>query len=138
MKKLFTSILFVSTFLGLHSQDLKDAMINGNLESIKVFIEKGNGLDDLHIGGRYTLLCAGVKVGNVKIVSYLLEQGASTKALSNGKTPLMYAAKYGRLEIAKILLKNGTNIDFENARGVSALDYARKYDQSELVTFFGQ
>jgi len=55
--------------------------------------------------------------------------------MSNNKTPLMYAAKYGHLDIAKLLLKSGAKKDLLSPKGKTALDYAKKYEQEAIISF---
>jgi len=45
----------------------------------------------------------------------------------------MYAAKYGRLEIAQLLLQKGANKAVLSPKGKTALDYASHYKQYKLV-----
>ena len=133
MKKLVGASILIICASFLSAQDLKQAMIQGDLTAIRTFVEKGNELDAPHIGDTYTLLCAAAKVGDTAIANYLLRKGASTEVSSNGKTPLMYAAKYGQLEIAELLLKSGAEKEVRNEKDASALDYAKRYQQPKLV-----
>lgn len=50
----------------------------------------------------------------------------------DGKTALIYAAIYGRFEIAKILLELGTNIKHKTNKGKNALDCAAKHGHIDL------
>jgi ankyrin repeat protein len=45
----------------------------------------------------------------------------------------MYTVKYGNLDFAKLLLENGANKKAISNKGNTALDYAKKYDQKELI-----
>lgn len=135
MKQLLLTTLLFACYTSLNGQDIKEALFRGNLEDVKTFLKDGNDINQQHIGGRYTLLCAAVKLGDEDITNYLLKKGADTEIMSNGKTPLMYAAKYGKLEIAKILIKKGADKDFKSPKGVTALNYAEKYEHPPLVEY---
>lgn len=50
-----------------------------------------------------------------------------------GRTPLHYAAMYGRTEIASFLIRNGAEVDFEDHDGISPLIYAIKGGHSGTV-----
>lgn len=46
------------------------------------------------------------------IISWLLEQGAGVNGINNGgKTPLVYAAEIGSIELVKLLLQNNANVN---------------------------
>ena len=51
-------------------------------------------------------------MGNTMIVSYLLENGAKTEAATmRGETALHLAARANQIEIMRILLRAGANVD---------------------------
>lgn len=110
---------------------------SGDLETIKRFLAKNEDINAYYNfkASDYTLLCAAVKAGQKEIVGYLVEKKADLNKMSNQKTPLMYAAKYGRLDIAKSLIQKGANKGLISPKGNTALDYAYKYEKSELITF---
>ena len=58
---------------------------------------------------------------------------ANLDLICDDKTPLMYTVKYGTLDFAKLLLENGANKKAISNKGNTALDYAKKYDQKELI-----
>ena len=51
------------------------------------------------------------------------------------KSPLMYATKYGNIKYVKKLIENGAEINLKNEEGKTALDYAKKYEQTEIVHY---
>ena len=60
------------------------------------------------------------------MVSLLLDNYAYIDAESpNGTTPLMMAARYGRPDSAKLLVELGADVKLTNAKGLSALDFAK-------------
>ena len=109
------------------------AIKNGNLETVKKMIQTEVDLNK-HYEPGYTPLCTAIKFNQLKIVVFLINQGADPKIMSNKKTPLMFAAKYGHLAIAKLLIEKGADKRTLSPKGLSALDYAYKYDKAELVT----
>jgi len=131
------TVAILSTFLTF-GQDLKKAMLSGDLETIQTFVNSGKSIDEPHVDGEYTLLCAAIKSGSIEIVDYLLKKGASTEMKTNGKTPLMYAAKYDRIEIAKKLVAAGADVNARHSRGSTALDYAKRYENQDLVDYLSK
>lgn len=52
---------------------------------------------------------------------------------TEGFTPLMYAAKYGRLEMVEHLVRSGVNVNEKGSRGRTALDLAIQYERAAVV-----
>jgi ankyrin repeat protein len=52
---------------------------------------------------------------------------------SNGRTPLMYAARYNRHTAVGLLLEAGVNLKAQDKDGMTALDLARKFDNQEVI-----
>ncbi len=72
--------------------------------------------------------------GHTDIVTLLLEHFAYIDAEApNGSTPLMMAARYGTSDAVKALLAAGADPALRNAQGLTALDLARRNDNSNTV-----
>ena len=72
-------------------------------------------------------LCKYSEEGNVKEVRNILSSGVSpnfSKAGSLGRTPLIYAALYGREDVVELLLNMGADPNLANPRGYTPLHYA--------------
>jgi serine/threonine protein kinase/ankyrin repeat protein len=86
-----------------------------------------NGAPDPHISiedGTYAQL----------IGKTLLQAGCDANAAdSDGRTPLMYAARYNRPPAADLLLKAGANIKAKDKDGKTALDLAKQFKNQEIV-----
>lgn len=68
--------------------------------------------------------CAAIVQGDLEMVEKLIALGEDINQKSNGKTPLQYAARYNRVEIAKLLLDNGAKLNARCDNGFTALKYA--------------
>jgi len=75
---------------------------------------------------------------NLEMVEYLLAQGVDVTKTNrrSGFTALMAAACYGRVEIAKVLLKNGADQNRVDSKGFSAIDFARKMNKKSVLEIF--
>ncbi len=71
------------------------------------------------------LLCTSIAKGDTEIVKKLIANGENINAKSNGLTPVMYAAKYNRVEILQILIAEGAHLKVRCNKGYTALDYAK-------------
>jgi serine/threonine protein kinase/ankyrin repeat protein len=67
----------------------------------------------------------------------LLKAGCDVNATDNkGRTPLIYAAIFERPGVVNLLLKRGANIDAKDHNGESALDWAIKSANEEIIGVF--
>lgn len=81
----------------------------------------------------YTLLALAIKMKSVNIFQKLIDNKADLEKMCDGKTPLMFAAKYGDVVMAKKLLENGAKKGTKTEKGFTALDYAEKYNQPAII-----
>lgn len=68
--------------------------------------------------------CIAIAKGDYVTVQKLIELGEDVNTKSNGMTPLMYAARFNRINIIKLLLANGANAKLKCDKGYTALKYA--------------
>ncbi|WP_178986170.1 ankyrin repeat domain-containing protein [Winogradskyella helgolandensis] len=139
MKHLFFIFLLAVTSLSLAQSipnDIKNALKSDDatafsklvtVENIKVCYEAGNS--------NYSLLALSIKLKAEKCFETLLSKKADLEQACSSKTPLMYAVKYGHLEMVKALVKAGADYKAENNSGRTATDYAKKYEQKEIYDY---
>lgn len=66
----------------------------------------------------------------------LIQRGANVKAISNnGQQPLHLAAEGNMLELAKLLIKKGSNPLVRDATGKTAADVAKEYGYDEMAHY---
>ena len=89
------------------------------------------------IQGNYAISYLAISIENNAFASlqYLVEKGADLELACFDKTPLMYAVKYGHLEMAKYLLEKGADINKVSVEGKTALDYALKYRHPKIEAY---
>ena len=64
----------------------------------------------------------------------LLQAGCDVNAAdSNGRTPLMYAARYRRGATVRLLLERGANIKARDKDGMTALNLAKQFANQEII-----
>ena len=87
----------------------------------------------LEVGSKktYNYLAVSIKLKSLKSIQYFVARGAAIEAVCEWKTPLMFAAKYGQVEIAKYLIEQGAD-PRKKIKGYSAFDYAKKFKNYEL------
>lgn len=71
-------------------------------------------------------LCKLIKAGNYDAVKSLIENGTNINRKSTGLTPLMFAARYNKVEIVKLLISKGAKLYAKSEKGdFTALQYAK-------------
>ncbi len=68
--------------------------------------------------------CMAIVKGDLETVKKMIELGADVNKKSIGMTPAMYAAKYNKVEILKLLISRGANLKARSDVGYTAKKYA--------------
>lgn len=69
--------------------------------------------------------CKAIVKGDLEMVKKLIELGEDVNRKSLGKTPAIFAARYNRAEILKVLIENGANLKIKCDKGLTAKKYAK-------------
>ena len=77
--------------------------------------------------------CVSIALGDIETVQKLLELGEDVNQTSNGMTPAMYAAKYNRTEILKILIEKGADLKARSDKRLTALQYAKLHGANDAA-----
>jgi len=79
--------------------------------------------------------CMAIVKGDIETVEKLLELGANVNEVSLGLTPAMYAAKYNKVDILKLLVKKGADLNRRSDRGFTAKRFAQLSNAKEALKF---
>jgi ankyrin repeat protein len=108
--------IYTAAMFGL--KDEVATFLNKNPELVN-----GNGVHGI------SLLYHAALSGNVELVQMLAEQGNT----QNSDQPLLGAASYGRLEMAKWLLEQGADRSTTNFQNKTALEIAEMREDEEMI-----
>lgn len=109
--------------LGASGSCLRAAAALGNIELAELLIKFGAIVDsDLHLG---TPLNMALKGRHFDVVELLLSKGASADQASGNmnETPLMGACLLGRLDLVKLFISYGADVNRKDRDGDTALAY---------------
>ncbi|WP_373070904.1 ankyrin repeat domain-containing protein [Sulfurimonas sp.] len=101
---------------------------------IHLLIDSGADIYDFDNEG-VSIFDMAITYNNLYVFNHIIESGIDVNKTNrrSGFTPLMCAACYGRVEIAKLLLENGADKNSLDSRGFSALDFARKMNKKSVL-----
>jgi ankyrin repeat protein len=113
------------------STPLHVALINGQLELARTFIEQGVLINDQDENGETALFLA-IEFENIS--ELLLKAGADVNISNNlGETPLHKVAANGTANQVNLLLNSGASIEIQNHLNQSPLHYAAAHGNHEIV-----
>ncbi|KAK4336959.1 hypothetical protein RND71_043409 [Anisodus tanguticus] len=112
---------------------LMEAAREGHEEMVALLLTEGadiNAITEETHETALTLACCG---GFLEVADFLIRAGADIELGAN--TPLMESAQEGHLDLCKLLIENGANVNARSANGDSALMLASENDHYEVVKF---
>jgi ankyrin repeat protein len=118
--------------------DIFEASVLGKLEQVKNLIGQDRALVDTYSPDGFTPVALAAYLGQKSVTEYLIENGANVNAIAKnatGFTALTGAVANNHVEIAKILVKRGANVNHRYEGGVSPLMEACLNGNLELVNF---
>ncbi len=77
--------------------------------------------------------CMAIVKGDLEAVNKMIELGSDVNQKSEGMTPLMYAARYNRVDIIKVLVKKGANIKARDSKGYNAMKFAKLSNATDAI-----
>ena len=104
------------------SQEIFDALLKGDILTIKALVEKSPQILEARDGNGMTPLHYAALGGNVELINYFVDKGAKLE-LKNAqlKTPLHLASMNDRKDAAAVLLKRGAGLETQDDYGRTAL-----------------
>jgi ankyrin repeat protein len=139
MKKALILLLIVTH--SIYTQNLSKEMISAFKFDDSTKLMALVGQDNLNNcyslnGNSYGLLALAIKSkANNCLERLLQEKSIAIEKACESKTPLLYAVKYGRLKMLKLLITNGANHNVITNKGRTAKDYATKYQRPEVLKY---
>jgi hypothetical protein len=128
---ILTSLIFIKT---IHAQEIHQAAVNGDLEKVKILLEKNPGLVNAKDRNGSPPLLYALIYKNKEIAELLIRSGAdlSFRAFS-GETPLAIAIFNNYKDIAELLIKRGAEINTKMYDGETPLHFATAAGHNEIV-----
>jgi ankyrin repeat protein len=77
--------------------------------------------------------CKAVIQGDMLTVKRLIDLGEDINQKSLGMTPAMYAARYNKVEVLSLLIKNGADLNIKSNQGFTVKRYAELSNAEEAL-----
>ncbi|WP_405207922.1 ankyrin repeat domain-containing protein [Aquimarina sp. LLG6339-5] len=71
--------------------------------------------------------------GDLDTVAKMIDEGSDVNLRLDGKTPLMYAARYNRVDIIRLLVGKGAYLEAKDSQGNTALKFAELANAKEAM-----
>ena len=110
MKKLILSAVLLASVVLVSAKDVPTERLNSNYE-----ITNPTAVN---------AFCKLIQIGDYDAVKSLIEDGIDINKKSTGLTPLMFAARHNKAEIAQLLIENGARMKTKTVKGYNALQLA--------------
>ena len=137
---------------------LMSAARSGNLDVVSLLISAGSDVDAAEKEKGQTALMWSVAQGHAEIADLLIKNGADVGARSKiwyqlentagntnpsgnfkmahgGSSAIMFAARIGNIDVARVLLDSGSNVNDKAASGVTVLTQAAHSGHQDLAIF---
>ena len=120
MKKsiIITAIALCFSISALNAKTDSNFLNNSKIE----FVEKINPF------------CMAIVKGDLETVQKMVALGANINEKSLGLTPAMYAAKFNKIDILKLLISRGANLKVKSDVGYTAKKYATLSNALDAMT----
>ncbi|WP_442595574.1 M48 family metallopeptidase [Neobacillus sp. D3-1R] len=147
---LLSILLVVGGWLGFKALDKLDLLSNledefapasplmkaaseNDTEQIEILIADGANINEQDDEGS-TALDWAIFNGHYEAFALLLEKGADPNTVDTyGTTPLMNAVFNENVQMVEVLLEHGANPTIKDTEGYTAHDYAKDYDNTEIM-----
>lgn len=136
LKMLMGKVKDVNNVDGEGKNLLHYAISNNNAEMLQYLLDMGVNPNRASLNNINPLYQA-VSQNNTQLTKLLIERTDNSKIneLVNGNTLLHLAASYGNIEMAKLILDAGGDINTKNSKGYSAIKVAKKAKQKSMKKF---
>jgi len=105
------------------------SVVSVNAKSIKQNVKDYN----VETTVKVSPFCVSIAKGDIETVKKLINLGEDVNKKSNGMTPAMYAAKFNRTDILKLLISKGAKLKTKSDKGMTAIKYAKQSNAKEAL-----
>ncbi len=110
-----------------------------SMDMLELMLENGVDLHEADSDGISALDMA-IKFKRKELIQFCIERGfdLNTSKRKSGITPVMLASCFSDLDMMKLLLDNGGDINISDRSGMAPKDYAKKLGQKKMLEFLDE
>ena len=116
----------------IYATPLHYAAYFGHFEIVQILLENGARLRERNLLGE-TALCIAIKKGHCQIFKYLIQKGADIDVWREMCGPVIIAIIHSQIDVLKLLLKHGAEVNFQHFEYRTPLQYAIKNQNLEMI-----
>ena len=124
------SVFIVNRFF--QSDALNTAAKEGDLLKVKQLIENGTPVNGRGMHSMTPLMWA-CNSGNVEVIDYLIDNGASVNCHNSSGSALMWAIESGNPNAVSLLLEKKVDVNWSNDLGDTASSFAHEKGNQEII-----
>ncbi len=87
----------------------------------------------VNLGFELNSICKAIVQGDYEAVKKMIELGEDINQKSLGKTPAIYAARYNKVEILKLLIANGADLNRKCDKGWTIQEHAEHSNAKDAL-----
>lgn len=135
MKKFIVVCMFLSQLGNVYGQESIFMIArSGNIDQVKELMKTNpDCINQKNTDGFSPLILACYKLNN-SVATFFIENGALLNENGPMGTPLMASVVKGNVEITKLLLSKGADVNLADANGTTALIYAVQFSNKEILS----
>lgn len=109
----------------------------GDIETLKTAVQRDPSVVKLLDNRQNTPLNLAASAGQLEVVKYLVKEAKAdpNSRDDHGCTPLLWAARYNRIAVMRVLIAGGANVNAIDNYGCTALAWALKMGKTEAARF---
>ena len=112
---------------------------HASIEFIEVLLDNGLKITDIDDDGLSAIDIA-IKFKREDVINFCIDKGMdiNTTSRKSGITPIVLASCFNNINMVKLLLKHGADINAQDDNGMSAKDYSKKLGQKKMTAFLDE
>jgi ankyrin repeat protein len=109
---------------------------DASIEAIEVLLEFGVDIREIDQDGLSAIDVA-IKFRREDVIEFCIEKGMDVNEThrKSGITPIILTACFNNINMAKLLIEHGADINSKDYAGLTVKDYAKKLGQKKMLTF---
>lgn len=117
-----------------HWRFIVESCQNNQVEIVAMLLQNGANVDEVYPEDNGSLLSDAISKNNTELIALLFKHDVTVTSKDKvGKTPLYWAARHGRVDLAKQLIEKGAKVEAVLSNGTTLLHVASEFGHTPFV-----